>query len=220
MALESYTLEQAEEDIANLRGQVDQMLEIIRMQDSAADIAVTVTGGAWPYSLAGQLKYGSTDGSNYDTGRLITPYTGAGQLVNLTTPVVLGTCTAPLAVGTYNVFGRVKGLNGATSAAQALRLVSTGGLVASSVDIDYLSSNYGALSGTISNFANLTALNTDLTTGAVVMTNGFTFSINFWGTVVVGTAGTLNLEVRCVTAAADTWTAEAISYLGVQPITG
>lgn len=65
-----YTLEDAERDIGTLRGQADRLSEVLTKNDST-DVPNTPAAGLIHYSLAGQHKYASSDGSSYGTGRLI-----------------------------------------------------------------------------------------------------------------------------------------------------
>ncbi len=70
MALVPYTLEQAEEDIAVLRGLIDILNEAHAVNDiTAGQTPNTPTGGYTQFSSAGHQKYVSSDGSSYNTGR-------------------------------------------------------------------------------------------------------------------------------------------------------
>jgi hypothetical protein len=211
-----YTVEQAETDITDLRGMTYLIDEIITQYDSHVPNLPSASGYT-AFSLGGQEAYLGFDGNAYNTGRLTILYTGTGQTVNSTTPVVITGLSVPLAVGTYKVSGRVRGLQGSTTAVQAIRLIAPDTLVASTLDVDYTSGNWGSFTTILSNYNNVGALNADMSTAS--MTNGFTFTIRFEGIIVVSTAGTLNVDARCVTSGSDTWTVEAVSWLQIEPIT-
>src|SRR5258708_28229394 len=68
MAPDAYTLEDAETDIATLRGQVDRLSEVLTKLDST-DPPNTPAAGLIHYSIGGQHKYASSDGGYYNTRR-------------------------------------------------------------------------------------------------------------------------------------------------------
>jgi hypothetical protein len=165
---------------------------------------------------AGTVLAGPADSNQYNAGPLILVYQGSPQTINSTSPTLITGMSAPLAVGAYHVKGKVWALNGATSAEQAIRFTATGGLVASSFRLDYLSADYGPLASSIEQFELISALGSNLATDGS-MTNGFSFSFTFEGVIVVSTAGTLNLDALCVTSGADTWEVLEPSYLMITP---
>jgi hypothetical protein len=123
--LEPYTLEQAETDIASLRGLVDRMSEVITKNDST-DSPTIPAAGIIHHSTAGQHKYASSDGSLYNTGRLHI-LVNASQTISSTTPAIVGANSVPLscpvkaATGTYHVHGIITCVQGATADVQNFR---------------------------------------------------------------------------------------------------
>jgi hypothetical protein len=167
-------------------------------------------------ALASGMRVVGADTNTYRTERLIATYTGAPITVNSLTAAPITNLAAPLGIGTYRIYGKVRALQGGVNAVQAIQLLAAGGLVASLVAVDCVSTNFGSLTTDISNVQVASAFATDLPTGAA-MTNGFSWMFWFDGIIVVSTAGTLQIAARCVTLAADTWTVRAGSYLRIEP---
>src|SRR5258707_12753711 len=94
MATDAYTLEDAETDIAPLRGQVDRLSEVLTKLDST-DPPNTPAAGLIHYSIGGQHKYASSDRGYYNTRRA-TAYSTAGQGGSSNTD---GELTRPTPVG-------------------------------------------------------------------------------------------------------------------------
>lgn len=98
----SYTLEQAEEDIATLRGLVDTMNEAHTILDGGVIPNITPSSGVTLFSNGGQLEYEGFDANDYDTGRLTLPLTGSSQTISSTSPVTINNMTTPVAAATYH----------------------------------------------------------------------------------------------------------------------
>src|SRR6266568_443872 len=118
MPIETYTIEQAEEHIAQLRGQVDKLSEILAQNDGPIPNAPTGSGLA-AYSASGQLKYVSTDGSTYNTGCLPL-YATSPTPVTSTSAFTLLSCTVGAGL-TYRFDGIVRGTQGPNAAGQFVR---------------------------------------------------------------------------------------------------
>src|SRR5262245_34235474 len=93
-----YTLDEAEDHIADVRGITDLLQENHPLTDSQVPDAAP-TDGVQLYSVAGQANYMSTDGNTYNTGRLTLPATGGLNLGTTLATVPGMTCS--LAVGTW-----------------------------------------------------------------------------------------------------------------------
>lgn len=84
----TYTLEQAEEDIAQLRGQTDVSGEVQTFTDGSVVPNTPAASGSSVYSAGGQLKYVGFDGNAYSSGRS-TVFTAGSQSIVSTSPVVV-----------------------------------------------------------------------------------------------------------------------------------
>src|SRR5229473_1414470 len=136
-AVDPYTLEDAERDIATLRGQADRLSEVLTKNDST-DPPNTPAAGLIHYSSAGQHKYASADGNGYNTGHL-SLYTTSLTTVNSTSAFTLLSC--PVSSGsTYRIDGIVRGTQGPATIAQFVRFAGP----ATSFGIIYTKDNAAA----------------------------------------------------------------------------
>jgi hypothetical protein len=94
MATVPYSLEQAETDIASLRGLVDRMSEVLTQSDST-DPPVAPAGGIQGYSFAGEQKYADSAGQAWNTGHCTRQIT-ANQTISSATDVVIGANSVPM----------------------------------------------------------------------------------------------------------------------------
>jgi hypothetical protein len=132
VATTPYSLEDAETDIATLRGLVDRLTEAVTLTD-ATDPPTNPATGAILYSLTGDVKYASADGGDYTTGRN-SLYTTADQLVTATSGVAITGLTCPVAAGLYRVHAVVTWTQGSGAFAQNFWL---DGPAASHVHVPY-----------------------------------------------------------------------------------
>src|SRR5260370_20446649 len=103
--IDPYSLEDAERDIAALRGQVDRLTEVLTKNDST-DPPTNPAAGLIHYSLGGHHKYASSDGTDYNSGRLTLLNTHPPPNINVTTDTLLNGPPAPVAAGgTATVLG-------------------------------------------------------------------------------------------------------------------
>lgn len=170
-------------------------------------------------SAGGHLVYSADtalDTNTYATGKVGAIYTGAPQTFSSTTPVTLGNLSVNLGVGQWLIRGKVKAVQAATAGIEAIRLTASGGLVASLCEVDFLSSNSGSLSSTLSEWGIISGLGSDMST-TVSMTGGFSWDFLWQGVVVVSTAGTMSVQGRIITAS-TTWSGRAGSYLVAEPL--
>jgi len=156
------------------------------------------------------------DGITYRTERRTLVNTGAPQTINSLTATLISGLTVTVGVGTYRFRGMIFGTNGGVAAVQAIRIGSAA--TVTSIAGTVALGNYGAFSGlTESNFALISATGVDLAPAAA-FSIGFSFSFWFEGIVTFSTAGAFQVNARCVTAAADTWTVNANSWFEVLPV--
>lgn len=203
-----YTLEDAELDIANLRGQVDQLTEILKMADSQADWG-TPASGSWLYSLAGHLKFASADGNAYQTGTLIQQVSPRSQTINTTGAATIGGLSASVeANATYLVHAVIVLEWNAAAGQPELRLA---GPAVSQYDLQHASRQSGSASTAntaseaLAAAGNGTGYNTAFYNPTAVMTGAgifFTEEVWFWATFTA--SGTLTFQAA-TTVAADPW---------------
>lgn len=122
MPLAPYTLEQAEEDIATLRGQMALLMEAGTKLDGGTVPNVPPSSGFTTFSSNGQEKYTGADGSTYNTGRS-TIVISANQTINSSSNLIVGANSTPMSwlvgIGQYMVVGLVNwSQNATTSTAQ------------------------------------------------------------------------------------------------------
>jgi hypothetical protein len=202
-----YTLEQAEEEIAQLRGMVNLLLEAHTKTEST-DIPNAPSTGHISFSQNGVSKFIGTDGNVYSNGR--NRQLVAAATINSTSNQSLASWVVN--AGTYGFEAAFGAVNGGTNATQAFRLTGP-----SASDVMLI---YAWLSN--SSFANCqvgwqTALNADMASAAA-WTAGDAVIVYLHGTVVFSANGTCNFNARCVTSGADTWAIRDSSYVDLIPL--
>jgi hypothetical protein len=208
-AVEPYSLEQVELDLAALRGNVDRLSEVLTKLDST-DAPNIPAAGIIHYSMAGQHKYASSDGNYYNTGRLSLFTTGT-KLINSTTPATIDGLSCPVAAGTYRIDGIVQGVQGPNAVAAKIQF---SGPTVNFNDI-YIESN--AVGNTSVTDSDLTgALPVAHSTPAWIA--GTTFYVRFRGILTFTAAGTLAVQGACTTSNVNTWTSQAACLLDVMPV--
>jgi hypothetical protein len=211
-----YTLEQAEDDIAVLRGQVDRLSEILTQYDVAAgQVPNSVTLGYVQHSSTGQMKYLSDDGNAYNTGRLTIPCSGQ-QTINSASFTAVNGLTCSLGALTYRVSGQIAFSPNQSGASAEFQFAGSGGLALTSGR--WFFAEYEVLSPiTMGNGTLITALSSAFTT--TVIGGGLADRIiTIDGTIIVSSAGTLTLQAA-TTVAADTYTIRQNgTYLEISPI--
>jgi hypothetical protein len=204
----TYTLEEAEDDVASLRGNTDVLSEAHAQNDTDV-IPNTPASGSTQYSSSGQQKYIGSDGNAYNTGRYTQWLTSPVTFVSTVSASII---TAPVTIGTYRIVAFCYGSQGSVAAAQAMRITGpTNSLV-------MIASNNtkGSATGQ-SMWATLTTtLNTDLVIAAHAA--GSDLWIEITGIVTFTASGTLALQGRCATSNADTWTANNGTFLDLLPV--
>lgn len=211
MALVPYTLEQAETDIAALRGLIDVLNEAHSVNDITAGQVpnAPAASGHISFSAAGQSKYLGFDGNAYNTG-CISLFTTSPTTVNSTSAFTL--LSLPVEAGlSYRFDGIVRGTQGPNAIGQFVRFAGP----AASFGIMYIRSNASA---------NTSVTDSELGTGFPVdhTTPAWGAAVRFWvrfrGVYTFSAGGTFSLQARA-NSAVNTWTAEAGAMMDVRPST-
>jgi hypothetical protein len=201
VAIEGYTLEQAEAEIAELRGLIDVITEAHTKAD-ATDAPVVPASGLISYSTGGQENYVSADGNTYYTGRATFPAGPSGFPYSLTTSMTtVPGLSAPLGVGAYRVHAQLL-LAVPVTAGQgqlAFQLTASGGLTAGSGRYACVATNFQNGVGS-SDYATLGSQVTGNTPG----TAGANQIVRIDGYFVVTVAGTINVQAKQGATAAVT----------------
>jgi hypothetical protein len=158
-----------------------------------------------PYPAGMQVAGG--DGNTYDTERL-SLFLAADTPIPSTSATTL--ISKPVAAGTYEIEGIVKGVQGANAAGQFVRF---SGPAVSFNDIFIESNAVGNTSVTDSDLTGV--LPVDHTTPA--WGAGVVFYVRFRGILIFTAAGTFALQGRA-NSAVNTWTAKAASMLNLYPV--
>src|SRR5260370_30150293 len=118
--IDPYSLEDAERDIAALRGQVDRLTEVLTKNDST-DPPTNPAAGLIHYSLGGHHKYASSDGTDYNSGRLTLLNTNPPQTINVTADTVINGLQATVSANvTYAFRGILRLKQGGVNTNQTL----------------------------------------------------------------------------------------------------
>ena len=99
MATDAYRLEDAETDIATLRGQLDRLSEVLTKNDST-DPPNIPAAGLIHHSVTGFHKYASSDGSLYTTG-VQTAHHAGGQTVSSAVQATISGLTLNVGAAAY-----------------------------------------------------------------------------------------------------------------------
>ena len=204
----TYSLEQAEDEIADQRGATAYMDEVLPQNDTDL-VPNTPTAGNTQYSSSGQQKYVGSDGNAYNTGRA-SFRTQADQTVSSTsaTPVA-GITSIPVDSGAYRISGVMTwtqvttnvtqrlGWSGTFQAGTRIKILSVPGAGATSSYPDEVTSNSAV---TLPGFATGQNIATWIE-GIIVFNAVDSFGLTVWE----GTSG-------------DSWTVKAGTFLDVMPI--
>lgn len=206
-----YTTEQAANDIAELRGQIQILLEANTQLDTTTVIN-TPTGGHTQFSSSGHQKYTSSDGNAYNTGRTVAMATSdqpVGQTGNLSIP---GTAI-PVVAGTYLIRGVMILDNGSVTATQAMSITT-----AAVTNLNCEIAVFSATSNAFKAFGEITSA-----TGQRVGTGNLSASERvigyYFGSALFSAGGTVQMGASCVTSALDTFTVRSRTHLILEPVT-
>lgn len=202
-----YTLEQAEQEIATLRGQVDKLTEVLTFLDMTSPGPNNPAAGSILYSLAGQAKYASSDGNDYNTGRMSLRSTG--QTVSSTSDVVINGLVTPNAIGAsrYRIYGLV-----------VISANQTGGTASIAIHGPAVASGGTGFRLLNAGSTGVNWTNGGLASGGVAMSNGAVTSLEVFGDVTFSASGVLSLQAH-TTIGADTFGVFQGCPLDIMPVT-
>lgn len=199
MAVEAFTLEQAEQELAQLRGEIDVIGEALTQTDSdPPEIPAT---GLIAYSATGHAKYTSADGTGaYNTGRMTLGATG--PLALTTSLQTIPGLTASLAVGTWHIGAQLLISNPGTASQGVFTfsLPGSGGLTVSNGRFSVI--ELGA-TGSVAT-ADFTTFGNTLTSGVAPGTGGLNRVAYIHAIFVVSVAGTISVQMKQAATAACT----------------
>lgn len=196
----AYTLQQAEQDIAALRGQVATLTEILQFTNSTQAPNVPTVGPVL-YGLAGMMKFlSSADNQAYNTGRQ-TVWCTANKTISSTAQSAITGMTINVAPGTYTFHATVAFT--ATSTGNDTYLTMGGTATASTF---FASIDGQAYATGVNPFQTTLGNNTGLNSNTV--TNGNNYTTNLYGLIVVSAAGTFVVN-GASSANASTFTVQA-----------
>ena len=207
-----YTLEQAEEDIADLRGQVDQLDEVHTQADGGL-VPNTPAAGIVTFSGSSQQKYVSAaDGNAYNTGRMTAIPGSATSLTSSYQTVV----SAPLGTGGYRIRAQLLLNPSVSGGTPSYQYAAASGLVLSHGRLACLEVYMAAAMGVGDWVGDGTM------PGAFTSANSVGAGLNdrivtFDGYLVVSTAGTLNVQAKLSSGSASI--VQYGTYLDVMPVT-
>lgn len=217
----TYSLDQAQKDVAALRGVIAHQLQFIELMQVQIDNLLAFKGEATPAvpasgfvevygnNASGQahLKYVGDDGKDYSTGRLTS--FAAGQTVSSTTFTTLTGMSLSLGIGTYLFRFRLF-MHADQSAGQWQVEVTA----PAATGINY-SFKYESVAG-------VSALNVNQTSFSAAQSGPATMVLGAYWVTIEGTAtltASGSMILRGLTSnAADTWTVYAGSYMEAFPI--
>lgn len=167
--------------------------------------------------VQGTVRFVGPDGNAYHGAYLLLE--ASGQTVSAVTDVpVTGWGGIPLAAGTYHIRGRVQVTPQQAAGGVLIEFTASGGLAVSSLSIDFIEFALPS-GGGLASFGNanrIVALSSRFTGSTFGAANR---EVQFDGTVIVSTAGTITPQVACQTAGTDTWQVKAGSYIEILPVT-
>jgi hypothetical protein len=123
---DTYTLEQAEADIANNTGAIDRMTEAIPLMDGPIP-NVLPASGCTLYSAAGNLDFEGFDGNEYATGRCTVYGPTTGQVITSgSSAPIAGMSFGVQAGGVYRIRAKIGCLQGGGAFGQNIMITHPG----------------------------------------------------------------------------------------------
>ena len=218
MAVEPYSLEQAELDIAFLIGKVDRLDEVLTKNDST-DAPNTPAAGLIHYSFAGQHKYASPDGGFYNTGRSSAAMKGAVTISATGFATVAGggvSLSLAVAAGQYAFRAHLMHIdNGAGAAAVALYQMVSPAFSSGSAQLT------GSANGPLVSvrFDNASGFGTALAAPTVTPASNVRHNVVIEGSAVFTATGTLAVQAAINAVGAAQFVIAAGSRLELFPVT-
>lgn len=191
----NYTLDQAQRDIADLRGQIAHGLAFSEFLSLAT----------------GSIAIDDAGGDTYNAGQL-TKFSTSNTAIISTSDIQINNLTFDVGTGeSYLVRGRIKAQAGASGTAQAVSIRFKGTASVSLMLIFMWGLGQGlAQSG---NYGEIVAMDTDSNELPTTIANGRFFYFDFEGIITVSAGGTFNVVGRNTILSADeTFTIFAGSY--------
>jgi hypothetical protein len=211
VAIEGYTLEQAEAEIAELRGLIDVLTEA-HVKGDATDAPDVPAAGLISYSSGGHEKYTSADGTAYNTGRL-TLSMPSGLHITSTSDSLLTGMSCAVAAGSYRFSGVIFFTMGTTNAGAVIACSPHGPTASVYITGIYYFANLG---GSISS-RTATVLGTGPSSNASIAVNAAAHAV-FHGFATFTASGTFSIQAAEATSGVD-FTAQAGSYCDLMPVT-
>lgn len=211
MPVAPYTLEQAEADIAALRGQVTNLGEAHSQTDGAVVPNAPDSLSHIGFGSAGHQKYISgADGNTFNTGRLSLTGPAADQSVSSAVDTLIGGLACPVTAGTYRIGGTISCLQGGGAFAQNISFHGPATSAVSLVVVYFLQG-----SGASNGLARITSLQT---VASPAFAGGSVFWLDFGGVVVFSASGTFSVQASEGTSG-HTFSVLANSFCDLMPVT-
>lgn len=212
-----YTLEEAEADIAELRGQLEILQEAHSQGDSTGQ-PNTPAAGVTGFSSAGHHKYVSTDTNSYNTGTLRLSILAA-LTISSTSPVTVAgggvALSAPVAAAHYKFrfVGSIATNSGTGPTAVAFRISCPAFTTGS------YSASFSGTGGPFTwRFDNTSGGGVDLLGPALTSGSGIFYGFDVEGDIVFTSPGTLLLQAR-QNAGSISYVIASNSFMELSPIT-
>jgi hypothetical protein len=212
----TYSLDQADADIAEHDRQLSVMGEAFTQGDATDSPTNPVTGHI-QYSTAGHQKYASADGMEYNTGRYTQVTTGT-TLINSTSPITVISFPS-VAAGTYRAHGTIYAQVAGSGTTQKYQTRYNGTSAVSSmlmftmsiIESNAVTPGFGITSSYGTDESNSFPSNPPTSSHVMWIVNG---------SLTISTPGTLTFSLRCNTSGADaSCTTQAGSFLELMPVT-
>lgn len=210
----TYDLELAEQDIADLRSHVTTTQEASTQTD-VTDQPITPTGGNTQFSSSGQQKYVGSDGNAYSTGRLSLVTTGDHTISSVTDVALpeLGNLANGAAIR-YTVRGIVFWQQTTTNTAQSIGM--QGANLASGTRVLFMGTPISGNSQSFQFIAQAIS-NTDVAFGGTVA-SGAVNAIHISGQILYSAPDVMGLK-GLASSGTNTWVLKAGSFIEFMPVT-
>lgn len=210
----SYSVEDAENDIATLRDQVGVMGEVSSMND--VDPPSAPSSGFSMYSAGGDQKYASADGNAYNTGRFTSIPANAVSLTSAYQTV----CSSPLGLGSYRIRSQLLLNPSVSGGTPSYQFAGSGGLALShgriAISEIFVSTTGGPSPVQVADWNSDGTLPGSQTSNLAIGASLTDRLICYDGYIVVSTAGTLLIQAKLSSGSASVL--QYGTYLDVMPV--
>lgn len=207
MATTDYTLDDASNDLADLRTSMTVMGEAITMSD-VTDPPTNPSSGAILYSSSGDIKYAGSDGSDYNVGRA-TYYSTSAQTISSTGGILVSPMSHGVGIGAYRVHVVCSYLENQSAGVPSFALT---GPTTSTCEILTTVTQVAGGQPVLGN--RTIVISTFFTSNTMT---GITRILNLEALIVFTAAGTLQFQAL-TSAGADTFNIQAGSFMDVMPV--